>query len=97
MVRATLLALRPSHRADKKYDALFAVGSRQRVVSFGAAGYSDYTQHRNKRRRASYRARHAHDRLQDATSAGALSWHLLWGESTSLRANLQRYRARFGV
>ena len=99
--RPTLVALRRSHRPDKKFDAVFetrrGAATTTKVVPFGAAGYQDYTQHRDPKRRSNYRRRHAHDRLSDPTSAGALSWHLLWGDSTDMRSNLAAYRRRYGV
>lgn len=54
---------------------------RGRTVSFGARGYEDYTQHKDKNRRANYRSRHRNDNLDDPYSAGFWSWHVLWGDT----------------
>jgi hypothetical protein len=79
-------------KAPKKYEAIFSDGKR---VQFGAAGYSDYTMHKDKKRRELYRKRHAHHDINNPTTPAALSWYLLWGPSTSFDNNLKRFRARF--
>lgn len=89
-----LVRLVQSPLATKKLRALWSDG---RWTDFGALGYSDYTIHRDPERRRRYRLRHARDLIDDPRTAGALSWHLLWGESTSIHANLRVFRARFRV
>ena len=89
-----LVRLDTSPLATKKWRAVWSDG---RHTDFGAAGYSDYTIHKDAARRARYRMRHARDRLDDPRSPGALSWYVLWGDSTSLRANMRAFKARFGV
>ncbi len=99
-----LLRVVPSPRASKKWRAEWLRAGpsspsqpRQAHTDFGARGYSDYTMHKDPARRARYRVRHARDPIHDPTTPGALAWHLLWGESTSLATNLRALRARFGV
>lgn len=49
-----------SKRDDKKYTALVHHGNGSTSnVHFGAKGYSDYTKHKDPKRKASYVARHA--------------------------------------
>lgn len=55
---------------------------RGKTVSFGARGYQDYTQHKDKKRRTNYRSRHRNDKLDDPTKAGFWSWYVLWGDTT---------------
>jgi hypothetical protein len=79
--------------ATKKWRAIFDDGSH---TDFGAAGMKDYTQHHDVARRERYRARHRKDLdTHDPKRAGYLSWYLLWGDSTSLLANLADYQRRF--
>lgn len=79
----------------KKYRAEFDDGTH---TDFGAAGMSDYTQHHDKERRERYRARHKKDLdTKDPKRAGYLSYYILWGDSTSLTANIADYRRRFGL
>ena len=79
----------------KKWRAEFDDGTH---TDFGAVGYSDYTQHHDKLRRANYLSRHkARENWKDPKSAGALSRHLLWGDSTSLQQNLRTFKQKFSL
>lgn len=65
-------------------------------VPFGAKGYEDYTQHGNRVRRSLYLARHrVREDWNNPYSAGALSKHLLWGDTSSLRQNIELFKRRF--
>ena len=73
--------VRPSWRKGKK----LAVDYDGRVVHFGAAGMSDYTQHRDPKRRLDYQRRHGAIRTKDGRLAYTVegtpayfSWYLLW-------------------
>ncbi len=91
-----LVSVRPSDKADKKYAATFEKDGRTKTTHFGQKGAEDYLQTKDKEQRKRYRERHAADlKTDDPTRAGYLSYYLLWGESTSLRQNLQAYRTRF--
>jgi hypothetical protein len=72
----------------KKYTAVLQHNKtkKQVGVSFGAIGYEQYKDrigdyahldHHDKKRRASYRARHKHDRL-NCFSPGYFSYFYLW-------------------
>lgn len=76
-----------------KWIAYFEDGRKTR---FGAVGYEDYTQHKDKERRERYRSRHEKDlKTGDPYRAGFLSYYILWGDSTSIRANVKAYNRRF--
>lgn len=94
-----LLRIIASPKQDKKWAAEFETNSgRTKTTHFGSYGESDYTQHHDKERRERYRQRHRKDlETNDPTRAGYLSWHLLWGDSTSFAQNLAEYRRRFGL
>lgn len=92
-----LLSILPSKKKDKKLTATFKTPSGNKQVHFGASSYEDYTVNHNEERRANYRARHAKDNLDDPMSPGALSYWILWGDSTSLRENIKQYKQRYGV
>jgi hypothetical protein len=78
-----------------KWVAVFKDGTR---VPFGAVGYRDYTQHHDKLRRANYLSRHkSRETWSNPKTAGSLSRHLLWGDSTSLQTNLAAFRRRFSL
>jgi len=71
-----VVRLEKSKRKDKKLVAVFPDGER---VHFGAAGYSDYTLHKNPERKANYLARHKHDPTSLRT-AGGLARDILWSK-----------------
>jgi hypothetical protein len=80
-----------------KYEATFQTDSgRTKTTKYGALGMDDYTKTHNADQKERYRARHKKDlSTGDATRAGFLSYHVLWGPSTSVHANLAAYRARY--
>ena len=95
-----LLSVKPSEKADKKYDAKFETDSgRTKTVSFGASGMDDYTRTHDKEQRSRYLERHGRGResWNKPDSPGALSRWILWGESTSMLTNLAQYRRRFNL
>jgi hypothetical protein len=95
-----LVSIKPSSRADKKWEALFKIDDKERRVAFGGKGYDDYTSFdknvRDEKRRL-YRLRHKGDRLTDPMSPGALSWYILWGESPRIEVNIRAFKKRFGL
>jgi len=89
------------HRATDgvhKYKATFTRDNgTTKSVSFGAVGYSDFTQHRNTNRQRLYRLRHhATENWNDPETAGALSWHLLW-KGPSFTSNVANFKRRFNL
>ena len=65
------IIITPSKKSDKKFDALI---DGKKTVSFGAKGYSDFTQHKDPARKQRYLNRHkARENWNDPTTAGSLS------------------------
>lgn len=84
-----------SGASNKRYTATFADG---KIVHFGLAGGSTYIDHKNKSKRAAYIARHkVNEDHNNPKTAGSLARHLLWGDHTSLRANITSFKRRFGL
>ena len=81
----------------KKYAAVFSVNGEPKKVKFGARGYEDYTTHHDKIRRDSYRSRHQHDHLDNPLSPGALSYYILWGDSTDIETNIHHFVRLFDL
>ena len=78
-----------------KWVAVFDDGTR---TAFGAVGYQDYTQHHDPLRRANYLNRHrSSENWSNPKTAGSLSRYILWGDSTSLEANLRAFKRRFSL
>ena len=94
-----LLSVTPSDKPGKKLVAKFQSDTgRTRSTHFGASGMDDYITKHDKEQRERYRTRHAKDlETGDPTRAGHLSYYILWGNSTSLQANIASYRRRFNL
>jgi len=96
-----LISIKKANDGKHKYAAQFKNKETGRLknTKFGAAGYQDYTllpaAERDERKRL-YRIRHAGDNLTDPTSAGALSWHVLWNKP-SFTASVADYKKHFGL
>lgn len=87
-----LVKVVPSKKARKKYDAVFDDGD---VVSFGAKGYSDFTEHHDAKRKESYLARHSRQEdWQDPKKAGTLARFLLWNKPT-LSESIKDFKRKF--
>jgi hypothetical protein len=93
-----LKTLRKSLKPAKKYDAVFETPEgKEKVVSFGAAGMSDFTLHHDEERKERYLNRHRKNEHWDKPdSPGALSRYILWNKKT-VKASLRDYKKRFNV
>lgn len=78
----------------KKKRAIFSDGKH---VDFGAAGYEDFTTHKDTSRRDRYDVRHRkRENWRDPYSAGALAKYILWNKPT-LEESIMDYKQRFNV
>ena len=69
-----------SKKKDKKFDAIV---DGKKTVSFGAAGMSDYTKHKDADRKERYIARHKKkEDWSNPKTAGFYAKHVLWNKST---------------
>lgn len=94
----TLVKITKSNKSGKKMMAVFKNKETglQKTTHFGASGMDDYTITKDKEQRTRYRQRHIKDlQTKDPTRAGYLSFHILWGESTSRQENIKKYKSRF--
>jgi hypothetical protein len=93
-----LKTIRRSRKPEKKYDAVFERNGREKTVSFGAAGMSDYTKHKNATRKQRYLKRHTGkgEDWRKPDTAGALSRWILWNK-LSFRESVADYKRRFGL
>lgn len=98
-----LIEIKKSTRADKKWMAVFCNCTGETkckpkdrdIIHFGASGYQDYTIHKDKERRRLYRIRHDKEKNQKPNTPGALSYHILWGNSTSFDENVSTFKNKF--
>ena len=91
-----LKTIKKSHRPEKKFDAVFLRDGREKTVSFGAAGMSNFTKHKNVTRKARYLKRHTGkgEKWSQPDTAGALSRWILWNKP-SFRASVVDFKRRF--
>lgn len=94
-----LLSVTTSDKPGKKLKATFESDTgRTKTTHFGAAGMDDYTKTHDKDQRERYRTRHKKDlETGDPSRAGFLSYYILWGEHTSVRANVTAFKKKFGL
>ena len=57
---------------------------------------SDYTLHKDNKRKALYINRHINDNINDLNYAGAWSMNLLWNKK-SIEASIKDVEKRFGI
>jgi hypothetical protein len=81
----------------KKYRAVWFEGNEpDKHTDFGAKGMSDFTIHKDEKRKERYLNRHrAREDWNDPYTAGALSRWVLWNKPT-LKASWNDYKKRFG-
>ena len=93
-----LIKIIPSSNKDKKYDAFFMQDSgREKKISFGSKGMSDFTIHKDEERKKRYLDRHRkNENWNSPMTAGALSRWILWNKPT-FRASLNDYKKRFNL
>jgi len=90
--------IKPGTAKNKKWKAIFYSddGKKLKTSQFGDKRYQDYTQSKNKESRRKYKIRHKTDlKSGDYMKPGYLSYYLLWGESTSLQSNINKYAKMF--
>ena len=89
-----LLSVTKSDRAGKKYVAKFDDGTQ---THFGAAGYEDFTMHKDEQRKQRYLDRHRkNENWGDYKSAGSLARYILWNKP-NLSESIADYKRRFNL
>jgi len=99
-----LLAVKKSTKKEKKLMAIFCKcdgetkcpPNERQTIHFGQKGADDYTLTKDKEQRERYRKRHAKEKDQDANTAGALAYHILWN-TTSRKENIKLFKEKFNV
>jgi hypothetical protein len=92
-----LKTLKKSLKPAKKYDAIFEDEGREKTISFGAAGMSDFTLHHDEERKERYLNRHRkRENWDKPDTPGALSRFILWNKKT-IKASLKDFKKRFNI
>lgn len=96
-----LKSVKPSSDPDKKLDVTIEQPSgREKTIRIGAKGMDDFTKTHDEEQKERYIARHkAREdwKLSGILTAGFWSKHLLWGDTTSLRKNIEITKKRFDL
>ena len=88
----TEIVISKSSNKNKKYDARI---DGRKTISFGAAGMSDYTIHKDDERKQRYLDRHRkHENWADYNTAGFYAKNLLWNKKT-LSESIKDTNTRF--
>lgn len=97
MVR-DVYTLTKSSRQDKKF---MVITPANKKIHFGAAGMSDFTLHKDEKRKENYAARHsATENWNDLNTAGAWAYWILWTKPTLVGAikNMEnKFKIRIAV
>ena len=107
------LVVKPaSAKTKKRYTAIFRIhkgGKVIKITHFGqrnptppkglvAPKKGTYLDHKDKKMRKNYRARHKKDLdTKDYKRAGHLSYYILWGDKTNLNDAVADYKKRFNL
>ena len=93
----TKVLIKDSTKKEKKLMAVFhdKNGKAVKTIHFGAKGYSDYTIHKDPKRKERYISRHrSREDWERCDTAGSLSRFVLWGYP-SLSKSIKDYKRRF--
>jgi hypothetical protein len=93
------LEIKPATQKGKKLQALFYDENKKKIqtIAFGSEGMSDFTIHKDPKRKERYLARHkVREDWTVPNNAGSLSRYLLWNKTT-LSASLKDFMKRFNL
>tara|TARA_R110000782_G_scaffold139752_3_gene232244 strand:+ start:103 stop:399 length:297 start_codon:yes stop_codon:yes gene_type:complete len=82
---------------DKKFKAELRGDKVKKTLHFGAKGMSDFTKHKDNKRKVRYLARHrVRENWKVPDTAGSLSRWILWNKDT-IEASKKDYAKRFSL
>ena len=94
----TNVVIKKSTKPEKKYMAILSSkDKRTKTIHFGSSGMSDFTKHKDEKRKKRYLDRHRkRENWNVPDTAGSLSRWILWNKPT-LRASIADYKKRFNL
>jgi hypothetical protein len=91
------VTIKPSHKPEKKFDAVFEGDGVHKTIPFGAKGYDDFTKTKDEAQKDLYIKRHtARENFNDPMTAGSLSRWILWNKP-SLQESIKDFKKRFSI
>jgi len=81
----------------KKYTFIYKDDNKGRIIHFGSGVSETYVEGATKEKREAYISRHKVNENWNEINPGSLSRFILWGDSSSIRTNLENYKKRFNL
>lgn len=89
------MIIKESNKKDKRFMVIFNNGKK---IHFGLRGGLTYIDHKDKKKRENYIARHkVREDFDNPYTAGSLSRWLLWGDFTDLEKNHKAFMKKYNV
>lgn len=96
-----LVSVKSSERPNKRFVAVFELDDgKKKTTHFGSPGAFTYLDGASDKVRENYIKRHkasGREDWNDPTTAGALSRFVIWGDSRSLRKNIESFKKQFDL
>jgi len=81
----------------KKYTFIYKDDNVGKLVHFGSEGSKTYVEGASEEKKNAYISRHKVNENWNQINPGSLSRYILWGDSRSIRTNLENYKKRFNI
>lgn len=92
-----LISISKSDKPNKKLKAVFNINDKEKNIYFGNTKYSDYTIHKDKKRKEAYIRRHeVNENWNNPLTSGSLSRWVLWQKPT-LEEGIKYYKNKFNL
>jgi len=90
--------IKKSLQPKKRYMAIFTRESgKTKTINFGSKGANTFVDGAGDKVKSAYEARHkVREDWNNPLSAGALSKHILWGDSDNISKNVVAFKKKFG-
>jgi len=82
----------------KKYTFIYKDDNKGRIIHFGSESSQTFVEGATKEKREAYIARHSKGGENwNEINPGSCARFILWGDSRSIRTNLENYKKRFNI
>jgi len=82
----------------KKYTFIYKDDdNKKRTIHFGSETSQTYVEGASEDKKKAYIARHKVNENWNEINAGSLSLYILWGDSRSIKINLENYKKKFNI
>jgi len=81
----------------KKFTFIYKENNKGRIIHFGSEVSQTYVEGGSKEKREAYISRHKVNENWNEINAGSLSRYILWGDSRSIKINLENYKKKFNI